>query len=57
MENNHNVKNKQENILRLRTYPLGDVPILSQMSNISPQSSVVLFSLVAFSGNISKSDT
>lgn len=36
------------------TYPLVVVPILSQMSIMSPQSSVVLFSFVAFSGNVSK---
>lgn len=38
-------------------YPLGVVPILSQMSMMSPQSSVVLFSLVAFSVNMSKKET
>lgn len=35
-----------------QAYPLAVVPILSQMSMISAQSSVVLFSLVAFSGNM-----
>lgn len=38
-------------------YPLVVVPTLSQMSIMRPQSSVVLVSLVAFSGNISNRDT
>lgn len=38
------------------SYPLDVVPILSQMSIMSAQSSVVLVSLVAFSGKISKQE-
>lgn len=40
-----------------KPYPLGFVPILSQMSIMSPQSSVVLVSFVAFSENFSNRNT
>lgn len=43
-------------ILRPWAYPLGVDTTLSQMSKRSPQSSSVLFSLVAFSGKILQKD-